>query len=42
MAPELLEEVDAFLPPLAGLGEYNHLSVRSAASIILDRLFGDR
>ena len=42
MAPELLTEVDAFLPPLNGAGEYNHLSVRSAASIILDRLLGDR
>ncbi|MEN8142797.1 MAG: RNA methyltransferase [Thermodesulfobacteriota bacterium] len=42
MAPELLAEVDAFLPPLTGSGEYNHLSVRSAAAIILDRLLGDR
>jgi tRNA (guanine37-N1)-methyltransferase len=42
MAPELLDGVDAFLPPLTGSGEYNHLSVRSAASIILDRLLGDR
>ena len=42
LAPELLAEVDAFLPPLKGDGKYNHLSVRSAASIILDRLLGDR
>ncbi|MCI5219849.1 MAG: hypothetical protein D3914_11860, partial [Candidatus Electrothrix sp. LOE2] len=33
---------DATLPPLTGPGAYNHLSVRSAASICLDRLCGDR
>lgn len=38
LAPELMEEVDGTLPPLRGFGEYNHLSVRSAVSIILDRL----
>jgi len=42
MAPELLKDVDALLPALTGPGEYNHLSVRSAASIILDRILGDR
>lgn len=30
---------DAVLEPIRGLGEYNHLSVRSAASIMIDRLF---
>lgn len=39
LAPDLLEEADHFLPPIRGaLDDYNHLSVRSAASIILDRL----
>lgn len=38
LAPELLARVDAVLPPLHGRSEFNHLSVRSAASIILDRL----
>ncbi|MCA1766086.1 MAG: RNA methyltransferase [Desulfobulbaceae bacterium] len=42
MAPELLAEVDGLLPPLKGPGDYNHLSVRSAAAIILDRLLGER
>lgn len=38
LAPEVLERADGILPPLKGAGEYNHLSVRSAVSIILDRL----
>ncbi len=38
---ELLEECDYILAPLAGGGAYNHLSVRSAVSIILDRLLGE-
>ncbi|MFA6498619.1 MAG: RNA methyltransferase [Desulfurivibrionaceae bacterium] len=40
MTPEVLAEVDALLPPIVGYGEYNHLSVRSAAAIVLDRLLG--
>ena len=40
LAPEILDEADAVLPPILGLGSYNHLSVRSAAAIILDRLMG--
>jgi len=42
LAPEVFTQVDATLPPLQGTGEYNHLSVRSAVSIILDRLLGNR
>ncbi len=38
MAPEVFEDVDGFLPPILGRGKYNHLSVRSAAAIMLDRL----
>lgn len=40
LAPEILDEADAVLPPIMGNGSYNHLSVRSAAAIILDRLMG--
>jgi hypothetical protein len=42
LAPEMLAKADEILPPLRGVGEYNHLSVRSAVSIILDRLLGLR
>jgi hypothetical protein len=38
LADEALTGADAMLPPIRGEGEYNHLSVRSAVSIILDRL----
>ncbi|MGI6686669.1 MAG: tRNA (guanosine(37)-N1)-methyltransferase TrmD [Bacillota bacterium] len=37
----LIESSDFVLKPVYGPGEYNHLSVRSAASIILDRLQGE-
>jgi hypothetical protein len=37
---EFYQEVDHLLEPIRGAGDYNHLSVRSAASIILDRLCG--
>ncbi|MDR0476899.1 MAG: RNA methyltransferase, partial [Desulfobulbaceae bacterium] len=40
LAPEATAMADAILPPIYGAGEYNHLSVRSAAAIILDRLLG--
>ncbi|MBU1219876.1 RNA methyltransferase [Myxococcota bacterium] len=42
MAPELMNMARAVLPPIKGPSEYNHLSVRSAVSIVLDRLFGVR
>lgn len=42
LAEEVLDRVDRVLAPLQGAANYNHLSVRSAAAIILDRLFGDR
>ncbi len=42
LAPEVLEQADAVLPPINGPGVFNHLSVRSAAAILLDRLFGNR
>lgn len=40
LAPEILEQADATLPPIVGGTQYNHLSVRSASSIIIDRLLG--
>ena len=36
----LLKELDLMLEPIQGKGEYNHLSVRAAVAIILDRLLG--
>ena len=38
----ILARADDILEPVRGSGDYNHLSVRSAASIILDRLRNDR
>ncbi|MBB5348915.1 RNA methyltransferase [Desulfoprunum benzoelyticum] len=40
LAPEIMATTDAVLPPLKGRTAYNHLSVRSAVAIILDRLLG--
>src|SRR5215468_7727239 len=42
LAPEVLARADLRLEPIAGPTSYNHLSVRSAAAIILDRLYGTR
>ena len=38
LAQSILSECDLILEPVYGSGQYNHLSVRSAAAIILDRL----
>lgn len=40
MAPEVFKEVDHVLAPIWGASEYNHLPVRSAVAIVLDRLVG--
>ena len=40
LAEDFMEEADYVLDPVTGGTEYNHLSVRSAAAIILDRLAG--
>ncbi|MBX7147918.1 RNA methyltransferase [bacterium] len=40
LAPQVIEGVDHVLEPINGPTEYNHLPVRSAVAIILDRLFG--
>ena len=40
MANEVFEKADHVLAPIDGAGDYNHLSVRCASAIILDRLAG--
>ena len=42
LAPEVLERAHMRLEPVVGPTPYNHLSVRAAAAIILDRLCGAR
>jgi hypothetical protein len=42
LAPELMPEASSILEPVCGRSDYNHLSVRAAAAIILDRLLGGR
>ncbi len=38
LAPEVLNNCNGFLPPIRFLSDYNHLSVRAAAAIMLDRI----
>lgn len=38
LTPEVMARADLVLEPIVGPSDYNHLSVRSAAAIILDRL----
>ena len=40
LSQEVIEAGDGILPPISGPDNYNHLSVRSAAAIVLDRLLG--
>jgi hypothetical protein len=40
LSREFIENADYVLAPIMGPTDYNHLSVRSAASIVLDRLLG--
>lgn len=42
LTSECFETADYILEPIAGAGTYNHLSVRSAAAIMLDRLTGSQ
>jgi hypothetical protein len=42
LAPEVLDRADIILEPIWGPTDYNHLSVRSAAAILLDRLLAPR
>jgi hypothetical protein len=41
LADEILERSDVVLEPIGSPTEWNHLSVRSAVAISLDRLLGD-
>ncbi|MGC9034026.1 MAG: RNA methyltransferase [Thermosulfidibacteraceae bacterium] len=42
LAKEVIDSCNYILDPIYGLGNYNHLSVRCAAAIIVDRLLGRR
>lgn len=42
LTEEIMQLADVVLEPIVGPTDYNHLSVRSAAAIILDRLQGAR
>ncbi len=43
LAPSVVDAADALLEPISATGgDYNHLSVRSACAIALDRLLGAR
>ena len=43
LAPEVIRDADALLEPIRStIGDYNHLSVRAACAIALDRLVGAR
>lgn len=41
LACELVERAHYRLEPIKGCGDYNHLSVRSAVAIIIDRIMGN-
>jgi tRNA (guanine37-N1)-methyltransferase len=41
LAPQIFDQVDGTVRPLRFLDSYNHLSVRSAAAITVDRILGD-
>jgi hypothetical protein len=40
LSDEVLQAADVLLEPIHGRSDYNHLSVRAAAAIVFDRLFG--
>ena len=42
LTEDVVREADYVLEPIRGTGDYNHLSVRSAVSIVVDRLMGER
>ena len=41
LSEDIMNEADYMLAPVSGRGGYNHLSVRSAAAIVVDRLLGN-
>ena len=42
LTDELVARCAIRTEPITGRGDYNHLSVRAAAAILLDRLLGTR
>lgn len=42
LTEEVFDRAELVLEPIKGTGDYNHLSVRSAAAIIMGRLLGQR
>ena len=43
LAPSIIDQADIRLPAIVGpggIGDYNHLSVRAAAVVVMDRLAG--
>ncbi len=42
LTEEVVELCDRMLEPISGAGDYNHLSLRVALGIILDRIFSER
>jgi len=42
IAEEVIQRADYMLEPIRGMPDYNHLSVRSAVAIVMDRLAGHR
>ena len=42
LADEIVSRSARRLEPIAGSSDYNHLSVRAPAAVILDRLLGSR
>lgn len=42
LAPEITDRADVVLAPIVGVGDWNHLSVRAACAIALDRLRAPR
>jgi hypothetical protein len=40
LTAEAMARVDALLPPVMGPGDFNHLPVRAAVAVVLDRLLG--
>jgi hypothetical protein len=41
LSEDFILAADYVLEPIVGTSDYNHLSVRSAAAIIFDRLLGN-
>jgi hypothetical protein len=41
LATSMIEQADEVIAPIRGAARYNHLSVRAAVAITLDRLFGE-